>query len=75
MLREKFQSLIQSRRFWGLALQVLVAFTYHHLRLGSPEAWMIVMGLGFWVLGDSLRPARTALKISRREIRQALNIE
>jgi len=56
MLKEKFQGLIKSRRFWVAEAGIAVTFSdTFGLGLEPDTIQHVVLLLGAWIVGDSLR--------------------
>lgn len=56
MLKEKFQGLIKSRRFWVAVAGIAVTFSdTFGLGLEPDTIQHVILLLGAWIVGDSLR--------------------
>ena len=56
MLKEKFEGLIKSRRFWVAVAGIAVTFSdTFGLGLEPDTIQHVVLLLGAWIVGDSLR--------------------
>jgi len=52
----KLDSLLKSKRFWAVAASVAVVVFKDKLPLTEVQINEIVMAIGAWVVGESIRP-------------------
>lgn len=64
-MRTKITSFLTSRRFWALVASIAVVALKDKLPLNEEQITQVVMAIGAWIVGESLRSSETFGKIVR----------
>ena len=61
-MNEIFNSLIKSRRFWAAVASIAVVVLKDRLPIPEEQITNIVLAIGAWIVGESLRSSQAAEK-------------
>ena len=62
-MNDIFNSLIKSRRFWASIASIAVVVFKDRLPITEEQITMIVLAIGSWIVGESLRSSQATEKL------------